>query len=138
MPVQIGQLLGSAFLLVLAIMLTVFAITLVPEPRNALMIMALIFYLFSPVPYALCGIERRAGFDFMGGGSSQQSVLVPISHFLTGMFFTAGPCTALVLYHTGNNSWQSMILSFGSGVLLVAAVVLIIKGNTASNDDDEF
>ena len=136
MAVQIGQLLGAAFLLVLAIMLTVFAITLVPEPRNALMIMALIFYLFSPVPYALCGIERRGGFDFMGGG--QQSPLVPISHFLTGMFFTSGPCTALVLYHTGNNSWQSMLLSFGSGVLLVAAVLVIVKGSQQSSEDEEF
>lgn len=138
MAVTIVQLLGSAFLLVLAIMLTVFACTLIPEPRNPLIVMALVYYMFSPVPYALCGIDNSGG----GGGAflstGQQSPLLPISHFLSGMFFTAGPCTALVLYHTGNVSQGAMWLSFGSGALLVAAVLVMLKPTRSSSEDEDF
>ncbi len=126
MPLRMQELVGAAFLLVLAIMLTVFACTLIPGEKNTLIIMALVFYLFSPIPFALCGSMPQQN-DFMSAGGNQEHPLVAIGHFLTGMFFAAGPCTALVLYHTENISAEAMLMSFGSGVFVVAAVFVILR-----------
>jgi hypothetical protein len=134
MAVQIQQLLGAAFLIVLAIMLTVFACTIIPDPKNPLIVLGLVFYMFAPVPFALCGLQQQQGFTMLG---NQESPLLPISHFLTGMFFTAGPCLAVVLYHTGSVSATAMGMSFGSGALLLCAVYVLMKGSAPRDESQD-
>jgi ABC-type multidrug transport system permease subunit len=135
MAAQIQHLIGSAFLLVLAIMCTVFACTIIEGAKNPLIVLALVFYIFSPIPYFICGGTKGNNDVFASG---QESPLVPISHFLSGMFFTAGPCTAIVLYHAGQVSGGSMGLSLASGALLVAAVGVMIKGMAPANENEDF
>lgn len=133
--VGIHDLMLSAFCVILGIMLTVFACTLIQPPRDPIVVMALVFYIFSPVPYFLCGAQGSQPQGFMNSGPSP---LVPISHWLTGAFFAAGPCSALVLYHIGRISMGAFFLSLGSGVMLVLAVMVLIRATRRSQTEDEF
>ena len=131
MALGIRELLIAAFLLVMSIMVTIFACTLVTE-KNAFPLLPMLFYIFAPVPFFLCGVKKQAG--FMDGGGSE--MMTNLSHFFTGMFAAGGPAMTMVLWHTDTIGWPAMLLSLGSAVLLVASVCVIHFGHHGVRSDD--
>ena len=131
----IKELLAAAFLLVMSIMVTIFACTLVKD-SNAYPMAPLMFYIFAPVPFFLCGVPKPDnGGGFMGGGQSAGSLMTSISHFLVGLFAAGGPSMSFVLYHTALIGWPALLLSLLSAVLLVGSCAVIHFSHQAGRED---
>ena len=125
-PFELG---ASAFCVVLSIMLIIFACTIIPEPRDPIVVLPLIFYLFTPLPYGLCVAlpANRADDSLMGAESGpRENALVRLGQFFSGMFAACGPCLVVVLWHTERITWAAALLAFGSAFFLVGAVVIIV------------
>jgi hypothetical protein len=128
----IRELIVAAFLLVVAIMLTIFACTLIDD-HNAYPLVPLVFYAFIPVPAILCITKQST----TGFGSSGGSSMDNIGHFLLGLFSAAGPCMTLVLYHTDKMTLTAMFLCFGTAFFLGASG-LMLKRSMRERDNDLF
>jgi hypothetical protein len=131
MPVGPFELGACAFCVIMSIMLVIFACTIIPEPRDPIVVLPLVFYLFTPLPYGLCVMlpANSAGGDggaFMGEDRSQESSLVRGGQFFSGMMGACGPCLVAVLWHVGKITGAAAGLAFGSGVFLVGAVAIIV------------
>jgi hypothetical protein len=116
----------SALLLVLALMLTILACTVL-EDHNAYPLLPLMFYLFVPVPMWLCAPRQSS---FSTGASGLQN----LGCFLIGIFAASGPSITVVLYHTGFMSLGAMLMSFGSAFLLGSAGAFL--GHSFKKQDD--
>ena len=134
MAIGVKELLGSAFLLVLSIMCTVFACTIVHGHKNAIVLLPLMFYIFGPLPMLLCGVKPQS--DSFMGDNDASSTFTNIGHWLTGAFGVSGPCCALILYHTAQINQAALFLSLGSAILLIAAAGLLVHGMMAESQDD--
>lgn len=122
----------SALSLVLGVLFIVLGSTVV-ENHNALPLLCLIFYVFAPVPFFLCGFAHRDS-DF----SSRRSFFQLIGLFIGGAFTASGPCLALVLYHVGSISRSAMLLTLASGLcFLISAKFLLGSSAQDESDDDE-
>lgn len=130
----VRELLLAAFLLVLAIMLTVFACTLIQD-HNAYPLLPLMFYAFTPVPAFLC-IRKSGSGGFSSGGSS--SAFDNMGHFFLGLFATSGPCMAAVLYHTEKMTLDAMLMCFGTAVLLAGSGYVLHRSLSSSRENDGF
>ncbi len=135
MALGIRELLIAAFLLVMSIMVTIFACTLVTD-GNGYPMLPLMFYLFTPVPFFLCGNKKPSSGDGFFTGSNYGETFYSLSHFLVGMFGASGPSVTLVLLHTEMIGWPAMLLSFGSAFLLVAAVCVIHFGYMSTQQEN--
>lgn len=118
----VRELLVSAFLMVLSMMLTVFACTLI-KGKNAWPLLPMMFYFFTPVPFFLC--VKRGGNESILGGDNRADAFTNFGHFIAGMTCAAGPSMSFVLYHTGAINTAALLMSLGSAVLLAAAVGVI-------------
>jgi uncharacterized membrane protein YjdF len=128
----IRELILAAFLLVIAIMLTVFACTLITD-HNAYPLIPLVFYAFIPVPAWLCITKSST----TGFGSNGGTPMDNMGHFLLGLFAAAGPCMTLVLYHTDKMTLSAMLLCFGTAIF-AAASALVLKRSMRERDSDMF
>lgn len=128
----IRELIVAAFLLVVAIMLTIFACTLIDD-HNAYPLVPLVFYVFIPVPALLCITKQST----TGFGSSGGTPMDNMGHFLLGMFAAAGPAMTLVLYHTDKMTLSAMLLCFGTAAFLAASAV-VLKRSMRDRDSDAF
>jgi hypothetical protein len=131
----IKELLVAAFLLTMSIMVTIFACTLVAD-SNAYPMAPLMFYIFAPVPFFLCGVPKRDDGGFMGGsGQSAGGMMANVSHFLTGLFAAGGPSMSLVLYHTELIGWPALVMSLLSAFLLVCSCAVVHFSHQAGRED---
>jgi hypothetical protein len=133
MAVGMKELIFLAFMLVLGVLTTIFACTLV-QPHNAWPLVPLLCYLFAPVPAFLCSSSSSSeSAAFMGDNSS--STFENFSHFLIGVTVASGPSIAIMLYHVGAIADGQLFLSLGSGSLFGIGVAYVIyKSNERPAD----
>eukprot|EP00755_Sulcionema_specki_P011604 Sspe_Gene.49406::Locus_26607_Transcript_2_2_Confidence_0.750_Length_525::g.49406::m.49406 len=115
-------LLLTAFLVVLAALMNIFACTVVGDTLWPLLI--LVVYIFSPLPLFLCVGNSQS--DIFG--SSGSGGFGPLAHFLVGLFAASGPCLTIVLAHTGTIGGAAAAFSLMGGALFAAAVYLVRRG----------
>ncbi len=136
-PFELG---ACAFCVILSIMLIIFACTIIPEPRDPIIVLALVFYLFTPLPYGLCVMlpaNKSNSDSFMfDDDQPKENALVRGGQFFSGMFAACGPCLILVLWHLGSITGAAAGLGFGSGVFLIGAVAVIAVAAKNNNDDE--
>ena len=129
MSLKTRELFILAFLVIIAVLLSVFACTLVPG-ANAYPLMIMALYLFSPLPLFLCGQQREELFTDGGGAN-----LANIAHFLFGVFFASGPALAFVLFHLGTMGLGALLLSLSSFVFLCGSIAAGVKFSKNNSDD---
>lgn len=128
----IRELIVAALLLVVAVMLTVFACTIISD-HNAYPLLPLMFYAFTPVPLFLCIKSQSASSGF---GSSGSSAFDNVGHFLVGLFAASGPAMSVVLYHTDKMTLSAMLLCFGTAVFLAASSFVLGKSLRRQSEMD--
>ena len=136
-PFELG---ASAFCVILSIMLIIFACTIIPEPHDPIVVLPLVFYLFTPLPYGLCVMipANRADSSLMGNDDGpKETPLMRFGQFFSGMFGACGPCLVAVLWHTERITWQAALLAYSSAIFLVGGVVIIVMAAKKPKSDFE-
>lgn len=115
-------LVGTAFLLALSLMLTIFACVLLEDNKNAWPLLPWIFYIFVPVPAIAC---IRKSNESLFSSNDARIFGNNMGYFLVGLFAASGPSMVFVQYHTEMISLGAMFLCIGSTVLLAASGALL-------------
>jgi hypothetical protein len=138
MAVGVKELILCAFLLVLGILMTILAATVL-DNKNALVLLPLMFYIAGPMPMVLCGRAKPRQDFMMDGETNFAEAFANFSNFMTGALTTSGPCLALVLYHIGTISGGALLLSFASAAFLCGAMGVIYHAlKKPSEDENDF
>eukprot|EP00796_Vickermania_ingenoplastis_P009276 gene9276-6521_t len=120
----------SALCLVIGVLLIVVASTVV-EGHNGWPLLCLIFYVFAPIPFFLCGGASH--------GRGRITLFKMIGLFIGGCCASVGPLMALVLYHLGSMTGKALCFTLLSGVcfLINASFLLASTREDDSDADDE-
>lgn len=126
-PLQ--PLLLSAFTLVVGVLLIVLGSTVV-NGHNGWPLLSLTFYVFTPVPFFLCGGGHRGDYQH------RLSLFRMLGLFVGGVCATAGPALAVMLYRIGSLSLSALWLTLASGVCFFVSFYFLRRTGDGESDDD--
>lgn len=132
MGIGVRELLGCTFLLVLSLLLTILACTVIPD-HNAWPLLPWLFYFFVPIPAVAC--LRKQNDSLFNSESDVRGVLHNLGLFFVGVFAASGPCMIFVQYHTDMTTLVAMFMSLGSTILLAAAGGVLAWSSRPRQDD---
>lgn len=129
-PLQ--QLIIGAFSLVIGVFLIVLASTVIKD-HNGWPLFCLIFYVFAPVPFFLCG----GGADRHRSYHRHSSIFHMLGLFIGGACAAAGPSLALVLYHVNSIGGTALALTLASGVCFLISTLALLASSASDDGSDD-
>eukprot|EP01064_Diplonema_japonicum_P006752 TRINITY_DN14581_c2_g1_i1.p1 TRINITY_DN14581_c2_g1~~TRINITY_DN14581_c2_g1_i1.p1 ORF type:complete len:159 (+),score=16.79 TRINITY_DN14581_c2_g1_i1:69-479(+) len=119
---------GTAFMLGIAIMMNIFACTLVDQ-KNTYPLLILFTQILAPLPLALCGMQKSDDF------SGDVPMFAFLGWFFTGCFLAVALGGPFAMLHEGSFTGQQLGLVLGSQMLTYLVFFMFAKMKKHSGYD---